>query len=112
MNQASSSSVSGFPVYSSALDSPALQDTFPADAQNPSVLPTSSSSSSSAAAAAAAAASYPAPPMPPQTFVSPSMWQSSVASVYEGGQKRGWDFGNSGMISQVMKRPAPSAPYR
>jgi hypothetical protein len=25
-------------------------------------------------------------------FVSPSMWQESVASVYEGGLKRGWGF--------------------
>lgn len=27
------------------------------------------------------------------TFVSPSMWQSSVAAVYEDGLKRRWDFG-------------------
>ncbi|KFY99002.1 hypothetical protein V498_01079 [Pseudogymnoascus sp. VKM F-4517 (FW-2822)] len=25
-------------------------------------------------------------------FVSPSMWQESVASVYEGGLKRGWGY--------------------
>lgn len=38
-------------------------------------------------------------PMPPQqysaapvqSFVTPAMWQESVASVYEGGLKRHWD---------------------
>ena len=30
------------------------------------------------------------------TFVSPSMWQSSVAAVYEDGLKRRWDFDGSG----------------
>ena len=29
------------------------------------------------------------------TFVSPSMWQSSVAAVYEDGLKRRWDFEDS-----------------
>lgn len=29
---------------------------------------------------------------PVQTFVTPAMWQESVASVYEGGLKRGWDY--------------------
>ncbi|TQN75009.1 Nitrogen assimilation transcription factor nit-4 [Colletotrichum shisoi] len=38
---------------------------------------------------------------PVQTFVSPAMWQESVASVYEGGLKRGWDYDGSG---PVMKR--------
>ena len=28
----------------------------------------------------------------PGTFISPSMWQESVASVYEGGLKRGWAY--------------------
>lgn len=27
-----------------------------------------------------------------QTFVTPAMWQESVASVYEGGLKRTWDY--------------------
>ncbi|KAL2184085.1 hypothetical protein L209DRAFT_693527 [Thermothelomyces heterothallicus CBS 203.75] len=34
----------------------------------------------------------PYPPAPPQTFVTPAMWQESVASVYEGGLKRAWDY--------------------
>lgn len=29
---------------------------------------------------------------PTQTFVTPAMWQESVASVYEGGLKRAWDY--------------------
>lgn len=29
---------------------------------------------------------------PVQTFVTPAMWQESVASVYEGGLKRTWDY--------------------
>ncbi|KAF4917514.1 Activator of stress genes 1 [Colletotrichum viniferum] len=39
---------------------------------------------------------------PVQSFISPAMWQESVASVYEGGFKRAWDYdGNSG---PMMKR--------
>ncbi|KAH7313527.1 hypothetical protein B0I35DRAFT_452010 [Stachybotrys elegans] len=34
------------------------------------------------------------------SFVTPAMWQESVASVYEGGLKRAWDTDNS----QMMKR--------
>ncbi|KAK4251785.1 hypothetical protein C7999DRAFT_10411 [Corynascus novoguineensis] len=34
----------------------------------------------------------PYPAAPPQTFVTPAMWQESVASVYEGGLKRAWDY--------------------
>jgi hypothetical protein len=34
---------------------------------------------------------YPSAP-PVQTFVTPAMWQESVASVYEGGLKRAWDY--------------------
>ncbi|KAL2271243.1 hypothetical protein VTJ83DRAFT_614 [Remersonia thermophila] len=36
----------------------------------------------------------PIPPYPvaPPTFVTPAMWQESVASVYEGGLKRSWDY--------------------
>ncbi len=29
---------------------------------------------------------------PVQAFVTPAMWQESVASVYEGGLKRAWDY--------------------
>lgn len=31
-----------------------------------------------------------APPMP--TFITPAMWQESVASVYEVGMKRAWGY--------------------
>nr|ADX42722.1 lipase regulator 1 [Fusarium graminearum]ADX77910.1 lipase regulator 1 [Fusarium graminearum] len=41
---------------------------------------------------------YTAAPVP--NFVTPAMWQESVASVYEGGLKRGWDY--DGVA--VMKR--------
>jgi hypothetical protein len=34
----------------------------------------------------------PYPAAPPQTFVTPAMWQESVASVYENGLKRAWDY--------------------
>ncbi|KAH6650595.1 hypothetical protein F5144DRAFT_52094 [Chaetomium tenue] len=40
-------------------------------------------------------AQLPLPPYPSaqaQTFVTPAMWQESVASVYEGGLKRPWDY--------------------
>ncbi|KAK4673115.1 hypothetical protein QC763_108960 [Podospora pseudopauciseta] len=42
----------------------------------------------------AAAAQYSAAAAPVQNFVTPAMWQESVASVYEagGGLKRGWDY--------------------
>jgi hypothetical protein len=39
-----------------------------------------------------------------QSYVSPSMWQESVASVYEGGLKRQWDYDPHGMADQAMKR--------
>ena len=47
---------------------------------------------------------YTGPPQP--SFVSPSMWQESVASVYEGGlMKRPWDYdNNNNMVNQAMKR--------
>ena len=32
---------------------------------------------------------------PVQSFVTPAMWQESVASVYEGGMKRAWDYDSS-----------------
>jgi hypothetical protein len=35
---------------------------------------------------------YPPAAAPVQTFVTPAMWQESVASVYEGGLKRAWDY--------------------
>ncbi|KAJ4297277.1 hypothetical protein N0V88_004195 [Collariella sp. IMI 366227] len=35
---------------------------------------------------------YPTAAPPVQTFVTPAMWQESVASVYEGGLKRAWDY--------------------
>lgn len=34
-------------------------------------------------------------------FITPAMWQESVASVYEGGLKRAWDY-DGGMAN--MKR--------
>lgn len=40
-----------------------------------------------------------ATPMP--DFITPAMWQESVASVYEGGLKMAWDY-DGGMTS--MKR--------
>jgi len=51
-------------------------------------------------------------PMPPQqysgaaipSFVSPSMWQESVASVYEGGLKRQWDYDDDGMVNAKRNR--------
>lgn len=35
-------------------------------------------------------------------FVTPAMWQESVASVYEGGLKRAWDFDDGS--GSMMKR--------
>lgn len=34
------------------------------------------------------------PPFAPNmgNFITPAMWQESVASVYEGGLKRAWDY--------------------
>lgn len=43
-----------------------------------------------------AQAQYSAAPV--QTFVTPAMWQESVASVYEGGMKRPWDFQGGAMM--------------
>jgi hypothetical protein len=43
--------------------------------------------------------------LPGPSFVSPSMWQESVASVYEGGFKRHWDDDQSvNYLNQAMKR--------
>lgn len=33
-------------------------------------------------------------------FVTPAMWQESVASVYEGGLKRAWDYDEMSMKRQ------------
>ena len=51
-------------------------------------------------------------PMPPQqysgapipSFVSPSMWQESVASVYEGGLKRQWDYDDDSIVNSKRNR--------
>ncbi|KAI9681000.1 MAG: hypothetical protein M1829_001080 [Trizodia sp. TS-e1964] len=48
-------------------------------------------------------ASAPAPATLP-TFVSPTMWQDSVASVYEEGLKRRWEFDPAVIIGPVVKR--------
>ena len=46
--------------------------------------------------------SAPAPPPPAAPIViSPAQWRASVASVYEGGLKRAWDYDGS---SQMMER--------
>jgi hypothetical protein len=42
------------------------------------------------------------PAAPAQTFVTPAMWQESVASVYEGGLKRSWDY--DGTMSTSKRR--------
>lgn len=36
----------------------------------------------------------------PVTFMTPAMWQQSVASVYEGGLKRGWDYDAEPMMKR------------
>lgn len=55
-------------------------------------------------AAAAAAQQMPAQafstPTSMPNFITPAMWQESVASVYEGGLKRSWDYD----AMQAMKR--------
>ncbi|KAI8624232.1 fungal-specific transcription factor domain-containing protein [Xylariaceae sp. FL1651] len=46
---------------------------------------------------------YSAPPV--QTFVTPAMWQESVASVYEsGGLKRHWDYDSGTSITETMNK--------
>ncbi|RDW87690.1 hypothetical protein BP5796_03384 [Coleophoma crateriformis] len=45
---------------------------------------------------------YSAAPIP--SFVSPSMWQESVASVYEGGLKRQWEYDDGNMLNSMSKR--------
>lgn len=37
---------------------------------------------------------------PVNNFVTPAMWQESVASVYEGGLKRTWDYEANPMIKR------------
>jgi len=46
-----------------------------------------------------AQAQYTAAPVQ-TTFVTPAMWQESVASVYEGGLKRPWDFDGGAMLAK------------
>lgn len=43
------------------------------------------------------------PPVTIPTFVSPSMWQESVASVYEGGLKRQWEYDDNHMSSKRVR---------
>jgi hypothetical protein len=75
---------------SGATEIPSIQDIQHVHATVPSV-------------AAAAAASQISPSQqyssaPVQTFVTPAMWQDSVASVYDSGLKRTWgDFDNTGL---------------
>ena len=38
---------------------------------------------------------------PVQTFVTPAMWRESVASVYEGGLKRAWDYDSAGSSQRI-----------
>ncbi|KAL7620628.1 hypothetical protein AAE478_009623 [Parahypoxylon ruwenzoriense] len=45
---------------------------------------------------------YSAPPV--QAFVTPAMWQESVASVYEGGLKRHWDYDSGTSIVETMNK--------
>jgi hypothetical protein len=45
---------------------------------------------------------YSGAPIP--SFVSPSMWQESVASVYEGGLKRNWDYADGSGGNPSPKR--------
>ena len=54
---------------------------------------------------AAAAAHFGQPP-PESVYVTPKQWQQSVASVYEGGLKRRWDYmqGHGGVDQPVVKR--------
>lgn len=37
---------------------------------------------------------------PVASFVTPAMWQESVASVYEGGLKRGWDYDGGSSVKR------------
>ncbi|KAI0021167.1 hypothetical protein F4780DRAFT_770386 [Xylariomycetidae sp. FL0641] len=39
-----------------------------------------------------------------QTFVTPAMWQESVASVYEGGMKRSWDYDSGSSLTETMNK--------
>lgn len=42
---------------------------------------------------------------PVQSYITPAMWQESVASVYEGGLKRSWDYGGDvSLAGQMQKR--------
>lgn len=37
---------------------------------------------------------------PAATFMSAAMWQDSVASVYEGGLKRAWDYDGGSVVKR------------
>ncbi|RYP04201.1 hypothetical protein DL765_010266 [Monosporascus sp. GIB2] len=41
---------------------------------------------------------------PVHNFVTPAMWRESVASVYEGGLKRGWDYESTGSMAEAMSK--------
>ncbi len=41
--------------------------------------------------------------VPQPAFITPAMWQESVASVYEGGLKRSWDY-DVGSMDMVKRR--------
>lgn len=60
--------------------------------------------SGSSMAAQGQAISTPQYAVPTLSYATPSMWQESVASVYETGQKRRWDFNDSDSGSQSYKR--------
>ncbi|ROV93362.1 hypothetical protein VMCG_08443 [Cytospora schulzeri] len=70
---------------SGAAEIPSIQDIQHVHSTVPSI----------AAAASQLPQQYSAAPV--QTFVTPAMWQESVASVYEGGLKRGWDYDANGL---------------
>ncbi|TLS23522.1 uncharacterized protein PpBr36_05710 [Pyricularia pennisetigena] len=75
------------PVSTGASEVPTLQDIQAAQSTM-----TAANMHQHAAAAQSYAAQAPVP-----NFVTPAMWQESVASVYEGGIKRGWDYEATGM---------------
>jgi len=64
-------------------------------------------------AIANASLSAPQPPLPPQqysapraqNFITPAMWQESVASVYESGAlKRHWDYDSGASMTETMNK--------
>ncbi|ORY57169.1 uncharacterized protein BCR38DRAFT_490148 [Pseudomassariella vexata] len=83
-----SSSLS-IPASSGAPEVPSIQDIQSAHASLPG-------------ASQSMAPQFSAPPV--QTFVTPAMWQESVASVYEGGLKRQWDYDGGNSIAGAMAK--------